>query len=161
MNDPQLHGVLEQTGTGGEARPGEGSHARIVLAEGRVNAVEVGLEVLGHHEELVGDGEVEVAPGIAEELGQLGLDRLQEDHLGTDKAKQGRGPFPGPRRGSADQLRQLLQFHQRLALHDPLRTVGQVDVATALLPKLSGQPVGDAGKDRAAQHQKLAGMHLG
>ena len=89
-------------------------HARIVLAQGLVDAVEVGLEMLGHHVELVGDGEVDVAPGVAEQLGQLRLDRLEEDHLWADEPEKGGGPFGRARRRAADQLRQLLQLDQRL-----------------------------------------------
>ena len=51
--------------------------------------------------------------------------------MGADQAEQRGGPIGGALRGAADQLRQLLQLDQRLALHDPLGTVGQVDVAAA------------------------------
>ena len=60
-------------------------------------------------------------------------------------------------RRPGDQLRQLLQLAQRLALHDPLGAVRQVHVAAARLLELPGQPVGHAGEDRAAQHQQLPG----
>ena len=58
--------------------------------------VEVGLEVLGHDVELVGDGEIDVAPGVAEQLGQLRLDRPQEQHLGADRAGTAPPPAPPP-----------------------------------------------------------------
>ena len=71
----QLHGVLEQARAGRETGTRQRLHARIVLAQGVIDAVEIGLEVLGHDVELIGDGEIDVAPGVAEQLGQLGLDR--------------------------------------------------------------------------------------
>ena len=70
----QLHRVLEQARTGGEARGRAGrrpagSPARMASQDVRV----VHARLVGDHEELVRDGELHVAPGVREELGELGL----------------------------------------------------------------------------------------
>ena len=84
----QLHRVLEQARAGGEARAGQVRGARVVLADRAQDVRVVHARLVGDHEELVRDGELHVAPGVGEQLGQLGL--------------LGRGPDRLLRRGVAN-----------------------------------------------------------
>ena len=120
--------------------------------------VEVGLEVLGHDIELIGDGEIDVAPGVAEQLRQLRLDRVAETapwgksmRNSAAARRAARGVVPATSCGNCS------SSDQRFALHDPLGTVGQVHVAAAQLLELPGQAIGHARKDRTAQNEQLAG----
>src|SRR5204863_6478700 len=108
----QLHGVLDQAGAGGETGPGERLHTRVVFTQSAIDAVKVRSELLGHDVELVGDGEVDIAPGVTEKLGQLRLDRLQEYDFGAQVAEEHGGPLRRLRRGAAYELRELLQLDE-------------------------------------------------
>ena len=69
----QLHRVLEQARTGGEARARQVRGARVVLADRAQDVGVVHAGLVGDHEELVRDRELHVAPRVREELGELGL----------------------------------------------------------------------------------------
>src|SRR5664279_5520003 len=75
----KLHRVLEETRPSSEARTGEIRGPRVVECQTSPDAFEVEPPVIGHHVELVGGGELDVAPAIGEQLGQLGLFWLQRN----------------------------------------------------------------------------------
>ena len=78
----QLHRVLEQARTGGEARPGQVGGPRVVLADRAQDVGVVHAGLVGDHEELVRDGELHVAPRVREQLRELGLLRGRPDGRG-------------------------------------------------------------------------------
>ena len=86
----ELHRVLEQARAGGEARARQVRRARVVLADGAQDVRVVDAGLVGDHEELVGDGELHVAPGVGEELGELGLLGRRPDGLRGEPAEEGR-----------------------------------------------------------------------
>ncbi len=65
------------------------------------------------------------------------------------------------RRRAGDELRQLLQLNQRFALHNTFGAVRQIDIGTAQLFELTIKTIRHTRKDRAAQHEQLAGTNLG
>ena len=92
----QLHRVLEQARPGGEPGAGHVRRPRVVLGQARADPLEVEAAVVGHHVELVGRRELDVAPGVGEQLGQLGLlGRQLDDRVGQPR-EQRRRPAPGP-----------------------------------------------------------------
>ena len=86
----ELHRVLEQAGSRGEARPGHVLRTRIILGEAGTDALEVDALRVGHHVELVHRGELDVAPRVGEELGELGLFRRQLDDRVRERRRTGR-----------------------------------------------------------------------
>src|SRR6266540_1731571 len=60
-----------------EARPRHVGRSRVVVPDRVADAFEVQPEVVGHHPELVGRGELDVAPRVGEQLGELGLFTFQ------------------------------------------------------------------------------------
>ena len=122
----------------------------------RADALEVEAEVVGDHVELVGRGELDVAPGVREQLGQLGLLGSSSTIVVGERAGTARRPArraavvrPETICGSSKQL------GHRLALGDALGAERDVDVEA----ELGEQPLdqrGDARVHRAAQHEELA-----
>ena len=94
----ELHRVLEEAGSGGEARAREVGGARVVAADRLEDVRVVHAGLVGDHEELVGDGELHVAPGVREELGQLGFPGARPDDLAAEPGEERRGPIADGRR---------------------------------------------------------------
>ncbi len=93
----QLHRVLEQARAGGEPGAGQIGSARVVVGQRRTDALVVETEVVGHHVELVGGRELDVPPGVGEQLGELGLLRLELHDLVREVAEQLPGALQGAR----------------------------------------------------------------
>ena len=92
----ELHRVLEQAGPGGEARGGHVRGPRVVLGEPAPDPVEVQALLVGHHVELVGGGELDVAPDVGEQLGQLRLFRRHHHDLAGAAWRTARTPASSP-----------------------------------------------------------------
>ena len=123
----ELHGVLQETGSGGEPGAGQVGGPWVVERQARPYALVVETEVVGHHEELVGGGELDVAPGVREELGQLGLFGLHPDHLGREVPEELLGPVERGRLPARHDLREFEELGHRLSLGDPFGAEGDVD----------------------------------
>src|SRR6516225_9597611 len=104
--------------------------------------------------ELVGRGELDVAVGIVEELGKLRFQWRHDDDLWYERPEQRGCLLYRFRRRPADNLRHRFQLRNSVALHDTLRTKGNVDLPTAL-SQVAVDPIGGARKNRGAKHQKL------
>ena len=89
---------------GPAARPGPGhvGGARVVLLQRGTDAREVEAEVVGDHEELVGGRELDVAPRVREQLGELGLLDVEVDDRRARRAEQLRRPRARARSVRAD-----------------------------------------------------------
>ena len=91
----ELHRVLEQARPGGEAGARHVGGPRVVLGQALADALEVEPAVVGHHVELVGGRELDVAPHVGEELRELGLlGRQLHDAVGQQRRTAWR-PAPG------------------------------------------------------------------
>src|SRR5439155_16807211 len=108
LEGDELHRVLHQTGTGGEAGSGKIPHARVVLAEASDDMRVIEAGGLDHHVELVRGSEFDVPPGVADELRELRLPRFQVDDLWRDLRKEIRRGLFGGGRGPAHDLGQRL-----------------------------------------------------
>ena len=86
----QLHRVLEQARAGGEARARQVGGARVVLADRAQDVRVVDAGLVGDHEELVRDRELHVAPGVGEQLGELGFLGRRADGLRGERPEQRR-----------------------------------------------------------------------
>jgi hypothetical protein len=129
------------------------SAARVV-GQGGADAVEVEVVVVGHLVELVGGRELDVTPGVGEQLGELGLLGLELDDGLGQVAEQASGPVAHVLRAARDDLRQREQLLHRLALGDALGAEGDVDRESELREHPLDTPR-DTGVDGAAQHQQL------
>jgi hypothetical protein len=109
---------------------------------------------LAIHVQLVGGGELDVAPGVGEQLGELGLLRAEVHGRGAEPPEQAAGALAATLAAAADDLRQRAQLHHRPALGDPFGAEGDVHVAAGLGDQLLHQR-GDPRVDGAAQHQQL------
>ena len=94
----QLHRVLEQARTGGEAGAGQVGGARVVLADRAQDVRVVDAGLVGDHEELVRDGELHVAPRVREQLRELGFLRRRADVLLASVPKSAVGALGRARR---------------------------------------------------------------
>ena len=130
----QLHRVLEQARAGGEARAGQVRGARVVLADRAQDVRVVHARLVRDGEELVRDGELHVAPGVGEQLGELRLlgcvVRIVFDVRWRNSASA-RSPATGIVR--ADDLGQRAQLLEGVALGDPLRAERDVHREPAVL----------------------------
>ena len=124
----QLHRVLEQTGAGREAAFGQPRHPRIVARQGLVDPIEVDAVVRCDHEELVRRGELDVAPDVGEDLGQLRLERRETKDRPGDLAKELLGHRDALLVAARDDLRQLGKLLHGLALGHALGTERDVNV---------------------------------
>ena len=106
----------------------------------------------GDQVELVGDREFEIAIGVVEQLGELGLHCLERHKLGRDGVEQRLSLLLGLRRKPADDLRHAAQLFDAVALRDALRAERHLQVA-ALPLDMAVDPVGGAGEQRRAQDQ--------
>ena len=97
------------------------------MRERGADAFEVEAEVVGDHVELVRGRELDVAPGVREELGELGLFDVEVDDRVGEAAEERSA------RATARSVRpeticgQLAQLDERLALGDALRAERHVD----------------------------------
>ena len=155
----ELHRVLEQARAGGEAGARQVGGPRVVLAHGAQHVRVVDARLVGDREELVGDGELHVAPGVREQLGELGLLARGPQRLGGQPPEQRLGPVAGGRGVRADDLGQRVQLLERVALGDPLRAEGDVHVLAAVREG-GGDVLGRARIDRAAQDDQRAVAEL-
>src|SRR4249920_1607775 len=73
-----------------------------------------------------GSGELDVAPHVGEQLGQLRLFRRHHHDLAGEPGEQRGRPLHPRGRAGGDDLRQLEQLGHRLALGDPLRAEGNL-----------------------------------
>ena len=119
----------------------------------------VKAEVVRHHVELVGQGELQISVSVGEELGQLGffgeqLDRLVHQHLEELASSRHRG-----RVACRNDLRELEQLAESLALGDALRAERNVqfeaEAGDTALDQRSHPWVHSAAKD-----QELAGAQM-
>ncbi len=79
-----------------------------------IELVEVETALLGDHEELVRDRELEVAPGIRHELDELGLEGLQADDLRGDRGEDFVGRLESVLVEGGNDLGERLDLVQRL-----------------------------------------------
>ena len=131
VNADELHRVLEQARTGGEARTRQVGRARVVLADRAQDVRVVDAGAVGDREELVRDRELHVAPGVGEQLRQLGFLGRRPDRLAGELPEQRGRAFGGAVVVRADDLRQRVELLERVALGDPLRAERHVDPAAA------------------------------
>jgi hypothetical protein len=123
------------------------------------DALEVQAAVVGHHPELVGRREADVAPGVREQLGELGLLRREVDDLVGEPPEQPAARSRLPVVAGADQLGERVQLGHRLALGDAL---GQNAMSIrGRCPRASAHLRRDAGVDGAAEHEQLAVAEVG
>ena len=149
----ELHRVLEEAGPGGKARPREVGGPGIVAAD-RVEDVRViHAGLVGDHEELVGDRELHVAPGVGEELGELGLLGARPDDLAPEPGEESSGAIADRRIVGADDLGQSPELLESVALGDPLRTECHPHLPAAIREGLRDVGSGP-GVDRAAEHHE-------
>ena len=132
----ELHRVLEQARPGREPGPGHVGRTRVVVRERGADALEVEAEVVGDHVELVGGRELDVAPRVREQLGELGFLDVEVDDRVGEAPEQRLGPGDRPLGAAGDDLRELEQLDQRLALGDALRTERDVDGLARLAARL-------------------------
>ena len=149
-----LHRVLEEAGSRPETGPGHVRRTRVLVRDRVADALEVEAEVIGDHEELIGGRKLDVPPGVGEELGQLRLLRNELDDLRSEDPEELRRPLDRPGLAARDDLRQRAQLLERVALGDALRAEDDVHVHALFRQPLLNHG-GDAGIDRAAQHQEL------
>src|SRR5512134_1899683 len=82
--------------------------------------------IVGHHVELIGGGELEVAPGVSEQLRELCLlGRQLDDRVGQPTKKRG-GMLTGGRGACPDDLWQLEQLRHRPTFCNALGTESDV-----------------------------------
>src|SRR3954454_3070105 len=117
----ELHRVLEQAWPGREPGAGEVGCARVVLADRpeHVGVVDAGL--VGDHEELVRDRELHVAPGVREQLRELGLLRRGPNRLRSELPEEGLGAVRRDLAVCPDDLGQRVELLERVPFRDPLR----------------------------------------
>src|SRR5262249_14421165 len=125
----ELHGVLQQARAGGEASRGEAGGAAVPLDHRPAHPVEVDTHAFGNHVELVGGGELDVPPAIREQLGQLCLLDLEPYDLRHNQREKGGRPIHSLFRTAGNNLRELFQLPDPVALRDTLRTVRKVPLA--------------------------------
>ena len=156
----ELHRVLEQAWPRSEARPRHVGSAGVLVHQRRPDPLEVDAEVVGDHVELVGRGELDVAPGVDEQLRQLRFLHGEVDDAAGEVPEQLIGPLGRLARAPRDDLRQLVELGQRVALRDALRAEAEVDLPPEPADEALDQG-GHAGVDGAAQHQELAVHEVG
>ena len=151
----ELHRVLEETRARGEARPRQIGRTRVVVRERGADPLVVEIEVVRHHEQLVRGRELDVAPGVREQLRELGFLGLEVHDVVREGVEQLRGALERTVRAGRDDLRELEELDHRLALGDALRAERHVDVE----PETRDQALdhgGDARVHGAPQHEQLA-----
>ena len=148
----QLHGVLDEAWPGGQPRPGKAGHARIVVPAAMEDAVEIQPALGGHGVELVDRGELDVVPGVGHELAKLGLGGRHLDELRREKAEEPLDLLQGRGIRGADDLGQLPELAQAVALGHALGTEGDEDVARRSAERTL-VVFGGARKDRAAEDE--------
>ena len=151
----QLHRVFEQTRPGREPGAGHSLHARIVVPAAVQDAIEVQAVLAGDRVELVDDGELDVAAGVRHQLAELGFHRRHFDELVGEPPeelahRQERVGIEG-----AQDLRQLPDLPEAMALGHPFRTERHADVEAPGLEVLL-DVLADARKDGAPEDQDLA-----
>ena len=106
-------------------------------------------------EELVGDGELHVAPGVGHQLGHLCFLGRRPDDLDVELLEEGGRPLESRVGVDPDHLRERAVLLERVALGDPLWTERHLDgdaaVSEARLDILGGARV-----HGAAQHEERA-----
>lgn len=150
----ELHGVFKQTGTGSKTGFGKAGGARIILRHGVINLIEIGAVHFADHVELIGSGELDVTPGVGEELGEFGLDAAGDDDLAGEIAEEIGDLISGIFVVTGDDLRQLVELFHGLAFQDALARKTDLDTGDALLQPAT-EVAGGSGKDGAAQNQNL------
>ena len=116
--------------------------------------LEVESKVVGDHEQLVGGGELDVTPGVGEELRQLCFLREQLHDLRRQPAEQRRSALRRTCGATRDDLRKPTQLLERMPLCDALGTEADVDVTPSIgehaLHQLRHTRI-----HRAPQHEQL------
>ena len=90
-----LHRVLEEARPGREPRAGHIGCSRVSVGDRTTDALEVEAAVVGDHEELIGGRELDVPPGVGEELCQLRLLRRELDDVVGEAAEECGGALDG------------------------------------------------------------------
>ncbi len=118
-------------------------------------------ERVAYPRHLVGEGELHVAEGVADQFDDLGgLDRGHPDQRVGEPAEHrgrtvGHGLVVGP-----DDLRQFAQFGQRLALQGALRAHGDVERLAAGSQDRRDDVAGGADLDRGTQQHQRTVAHV-
>ena len=120
---------------------------------------EVEAEVVGDHEELIRGRELDVAPGVREELRELGLFDVEMDDRRCDGTEERFGALHTRLGAGGHDLRKGPELFERLAFGDPLGAEGHVDVAARRRDQLLDHR-GDARVHGAAQDDVLAVAEL-
>ncbi len=141
---------LNRHGPAAKPGPGQVRGARVVLADGPQDVRVVDAGIVGDGEELVGDRELHVPPGVGEQLGQLGFLGRRPDRLAGQRPEQRGRALGRPVVVGADDLRQRMELLEGMTLGDPLRAERDIDPAAAL-GEVLGDIAGRARVDRAAQ----------
>ena len=123
---------LKRHGPGGEAGTRQVGGPRVVLPDGVQDRRVVHAGLVRHHEELVGDRELHVAPRVREELRQLGFLRGRSHDLVREPPEQGLGAVPDLDVVGAHDLGQRPELLERVALGDPLRAERDAHATPAL-----------------------------
>src|ERR1035437_495497 len=106
-----------------------------------------------NREELVGDRELHVAPGICEEFGELRFLGRHPDDVRREIAEQLLRAIAGRIVVRTHYLRQAGQLLQRVPLGDPLRTECDLNVARSGLEG-AGYVFARSGVDRASEDDR-------
>ncbi len=125
------------------------------MAQRVADALEVKIEIIRNHVELVGGRELDVPPRVGEQLREFSLFRLKIHDLVGQGGEEGGCPRPGGVGTGGDDLRKLEQLGHGPALGDAFRAEGDLDVPTDLRDEFLHQR-GHARIDGAAQDQQLA-----
>ncbi len=91
---------------------------------------------VGNHIELIGRRELNVAPHVVEDFGQLRFHRLHLDQFGSETFEKSACLKQGGAVASCNQLGQLGKFEERTPLGDSLGAESHMDIKPAFMEKL-------------------------
>ena len=111
-------------------------------------------EVVGHHEELVGGGKLDVPPGVGEELGELRFLRVEKDDLVCQLPEEVGSPLSRHVRTSRHDLGQRVELRHGASLGDPFGTERDVDGEPGAGEEILDQSC-DPRVDRRSEHDQL------
>ena len=151
----ELHRVLQQARPGGEPGAGEVGSARVVASNCVEHVVVIEARAVDDLKELVGNGELHVAPRVGQQLRELGLQRCRPHDSHAQRLEEAARLLETAVRRRADQLRQAADLLQRVPLRNSLRTEDHLHVEPRRpQPPLHG--LRRAGEDCRPQDDKAA-----
>ena len=119
-----------------------------------MDAPEIGAVFRRNGVKLVGDGELDVAPSVREQLGQLGLKDRNGHRLYLNSLKKLFGAVDGLVREAGDNLREHAELPKGVPLHRAPWAEGKVHVEPPVGKEVI-HPLRGSRINRAAQHHML------